>query len=255
MHAEQHNIPFASWIPLSTEYLVFAVLFALIVLLEYGISALRDFSISAVFLGIIGVIYTIDNVYPFGAFTPFQIFVLTTAILAANVLNLIGYQTRFLSPRYGMPVLIAWDSQGRSSLPFAIGWPCSGVESLLIYSVTILLFLQKSNIPWKHRIIYFVIGGIVTCFINILRIVTIFVISTNGGDVWGFYDYYGQLYSISWIASYPFMTVLNRGLLRKIRTGIKDRSGLFKTSPRNKYQDVSSKVEQQNVAKGKSCFA
>jgi len=71
--AEQHNIPFASWIPLSTEYLVFAVLFALIVLLEYGISALRDFSISAVFLGIIGVIYTIDNVYPFGAFTPFQI--------------------------------------------------------------------------------------------------------------------------------------------------------------------------------------
>ncbi len=219
--AEQHNIPFASWIPLSTEYLVFAVLFALIVLLEYGISALRDFSISAVFLGIIGVIYTIDNVYPFGAFTPFQITVPTTATLAANVLNLMGYQTRFLSPTYGMPVLIAWDSQGRSSLPFAIGWPCSGVESLLIYSVTILLFLQKSVIPWKHRIIYFVIGGIVTYFINILRIVTIFVISINGGDVWGFHNYYGQLYSISWIASYPFIIVVSRALWRKIRNGYK----------------------------------
>jgi len=223
--AEQHNIPFASEIPLSTEYLVFAVLFALIILLEYGVSGSKDFSISTVFLGIIGVIYTIDNVYPYGAFTPFQIPVPTTTMLAANVLNLMGYQTRFLSPFHGMPVLIAWDSQGRYSRPFAIGWPCSGVESLLIYTVTILLFLKKSVIPWKHRIIYFVIGGIVTYFINILRIVTIFVISINGGDVWAFHDYYGQLYSITWIVSYPLIIIGSQALWGKIRnwkTGTKD---------------------------------
>jgi len=124
-----------------------------------------------------------------------------------------------------MPVLIAWDSQGRYSPPFAIGWPCSGVESLLIYSVTILLFLQKSVIPWKHRIIYFVIGGIVTYFINILRIVTIFVIAINGGDVWTFHDYYGQLYSITWIISYPLIIIGSRalwGIIRSWKTGKKD---------------------------------
>ena len=220
--AEQHNIPFASWMPLSTEYLVFASLFALIILLEYGISGSKDFSISTVFLGIIGVIYTIDNVYPYGRFAPFQIIVPTTATFAANVLNLMGYETRmsFISnhPTYGsMPILTAWDSQGRFSQPFAIGWPCSGVESLLIYIVTILLFLQNSVIPWKHRIIYFIIGGIVTYFINILRIVTIFVISINGGDPGAFHDLYGQLYSIFWIVSYPLIIVASRALWRKIR--------------------------------------
>jgi len=233
--AQQHTIPCAGDMPLSTEYLVFAALFALIILIEYGTSGLRNFSISAVFLGIIGGIYTIDNIYPYGRFTPFQILVPTTTMLAANVLNLIGYETRisFISnhPTYGsMPLLIAGDSQGRSSGPIAIAWPCSGVESLLIYTVTILLFLKKSGIPWKHRIIYFMIGAIVTYFINILRIVTIFVIAINGGDIWAFHDYYGQLYSITWIISYPLIIVGSRVLWRKIKnwkTVTKNGSGLL----------------------------
>jgi thaumarchaeosortase len=232
--AEQHNIPWISSMPLSTEYLVFAVFFALIILLEYGISGLKDFSISTVFLGIIGVIYIIDNLYPYGRFTPFQLFVPTTAMLASNVLNLMGYQTQFRSPVEGTPTLIAWDSQGKSA-GFGIAWPCSGVESLLIYTVTILLFLKKIAIPWKHRIIYFIIGAIVTYFINILRIVTIFVISINGGDIRAFHDYYGQLYSITWIVSYPLIIIGSRALWRKIRnwkTGIKNGSGLLKTIPK-----------------------
>jgi thaumarchaeosortase len=215
--AQQHNIPWAGVMPLSTEYLVFAALFALIILLEYGTSGLRNFSISAVFLGIIGVIYTIDNVYPGGKFTPFQIIVPTTATLAANVLNLMGYQTRFLSPYEGMPTLIAWDSHGRSSGAIAIAWPCSGVESLLIYTVTILLFLKKSGIPWKHRVIYFIIGATVTYFINILRIVTIFVIAINRGNIMIFHDYYGQLYSITWIIFYPLIIIGSRALWGKIK--------------------------------------
>ena len=214
--AEQRNIPFASWMPLATEYLVFASLFALIILLEYGISGSKDFSLSTVFLGIIGVIYTIDNVYPYGNFTPFQIIVPTTAMLAANVLNLMGYQTRFLPPLEGMPTLRAWNSQGAWAAH--IGWPCSGVESLLIYTVTILLFLKKTAIPWKHGIVYFIIGAIVTYLVNILRIVTIFIIGINRGDVWAFHDLYGQLYSIFWIVSYPLIIIVSRALWRKIRT-------------------------------------
>lgn len=238
--AEQHNIPWdwAVLMPLSTEYLVFAVFFALIILLEYGISGLKDFSISTVFLGIIGVIYTIDNMYPYGKFAPFQLFVPTTTMLASNVLNIMGYETRlsFISnhPTYGsLPYLEILDTQPPTG--FGIAWPCSGVESLLIYTVTILLFLKKSVIPWKHRVIYFIIGAIVTYFINILRVVTIFVISINGGDISDFHNYYGQLYSISWIISYPLIIIGSRALWRKIKnwkTGTKDGSGLFKTIPK-----------------------
>jgi len=222
--AAKNKIEWAGVMPLSTEYLIFTMFFALIIPLGYGVGCLRNFSVSTFFLGIIGIIYTVDNIYPRGSFTPFQIIVPTTATLAANVLNLMGYQTKFEGIREGMPVWSASDSKGRSSGSFAINWPCSGIDSLLIYTVTILLFLKNTAIPWKHRIIYFIIGAIVTYFANILRIVTIFVISINTGggytpEVARFHDYYGPLYSITWIISYPLIIIGSRTLWAKIRSG------------------------------------
>jgi len=223
--ARQCNVPLVDWMPLSIEYLVFAVLFASIILLAYGINGLRDLSISVFFLAIIGVIYMIDTLYPYGKFTPFQFLVPTTTVLAANVLNLMGYETSmsFISnhPTYGsMPYLEVKDSLGESA-EFGIAWPCSGIESLLIYTVTILLFLKKTAIPWMHKIVYFAIGAIVTYFINILRIATIFVIAIDYGvesaQVQLFHNYYGQLYSITWIIVYPLIIMGSRALWEKIR--------------------------------------
>lgn len=224
--AEKNNVYWANWMPLSTEYLVFTVLFGLIILLAYKINGLMDFSISMFFLGTMGTIYMIDTYYPWGRFTPFQMFVPTTATLAANILNLMGYKTSISfinnNPEYGtLPYLEVSDAQGKTT-GFGIGWPCSGVESLLIYTVTILLFLKKTDIPWMHRIIYFVIGAIVTYFINALRIATIFVIAlgTGGGytpQAQRFHDYYGQLYSITWIMAYLLIIIGSRALWGKIK--------------------------------------
>jgi len=201
--------------PLSMEYLVLTVLFGLIVALYYGVSDLRNFSISTLFLGTIGMIYTIDNLYPWGRFTPFQIFVPTTTMLAAGVLNLMGFSTT-ISPWYdathsSLTYLTVNGSQGATA-SFPIAWPCSGVDSLLIYTVTILLFLKGSSISWKQRIGYFAFGAGVTYFVNALRIVTIFLIAMNGGDWSRFHDYYGPLYSISWIISYPLIIMGTRTL-------------------------------------------
>ena len=233
----------ASSVPLSTEYLVFTVLFCLIILLAYGINGLVDFSISTFFLGTIGVLFIVDNFYPYGKLTPLQILVPTTATLAANVLSLMGYGTSmsFISnhPDYGsMPMLMINDSQGRYVV-YGIAWPCAGVESLLIYSVTILLFLKKTDIPWKHRIIYFAVGAVVTYFINVLRVVTLFVIAINTGGVYSaqfqrFHNYYGLLYSITWIISYPLIIIGSRALWGKImnwKTGAKE-SANFSTRPK-----------------------
>jgi len=133
-----------------------------------------------------------------------------------------GYQTIITittNPYYGwVPSLTSWDPKNPLTLArFGIGWPCAGVESLIIYTVTILLFLKKSTIPLKQKIIYFIIGALVTYFINILRIVTIFLIAMNNGDVGRFHDFYGQLYSITWIISYPLIIIGSRALWRKIR--------------------------------------
>ncbi|MGQ9544929.1 MAG: exosortase/archaeosortase family protein [Candidatus Bathycorpusculaceae bacterium] len=214
------NVSRANEIPLSIEYLIFTILFALTLFLAYGYEGLMTHLISLVFLGIIGSIYMVDSVYPYGTFTPFQIFVPTTATLAANVLNLMGYQIGWTGQSQGAPVLRVWNQKGEAF--FGIAWPCSGIDSLMIYSVTILLFLKDSIISWKQRIIYFVIGAAVTYFINILRITTIFVIAIDYGmnspQVQQFHNYYGPLYSITWIIIYPLIIIGTQILWRKIKS-------------------------------------
>jgi exosortase/archaeosortase family protein len=212
----QKNIA-ASQFPISFEYLIFAVFFCLMILLAYGINTLSEFSLSIAFLGIIGLLFTMDQLYP-GKLTPLQIFVPATATLAAKVLNLMGYHTTlFLTT--SMPLLIATSRQGQS-FGASINWTCAGVESLLIYTLTILLFLGKTPIRWKHRIIYFAIGAAVTYFINTLRIAYLFVLGIEyGGNspIWqNFHNDYAMLISIGWIVSYPLIIIGSRALWGKI---------------------------------------
>jgi len=230
---EEH---WALLIPLSTEYFVFAVFFASIVLLAYGFRGLKNYSLPIVFAGAIGVLYTIDNVYHWGTFTPFQILVTPTTWLASKVLGLMGYNTQMAiasSSEYGTyPTLFVQNAKGWAG--FGIAWPCAGIESLVIYSVVILLFLSRSGIPLWQRISYFVGGGIATYFINVLRIATLFMIQINTGGGYAltaqaqqFHDYYGMLYSITWIVSYPLIIIGSRtlwGMLRKPAVSLKDSS-------------------------------
>ena len=202
------------------EYLVFTLLFALMVPLAYGINGLRTFSASTLFLGIIGTLYAIDTMYH-GAFTLFQVLVPATTVLSASVLNMMGYQTK-ISPGYDpkngtYPLLSAWNANAGPK-SFGIAWACSGIESLLIYTVVMALFLKPSAIRWIYKIPLFVTGALITYFINILRVVNIFVIQLNGGNYQEFHDYYGPLISVLWITSYPLIIMGMLALSTKFRS-------------------------------------
>jgi hypothetical protein len=49
-----------------------------------------------------------------------------------------------------------------------------------------------------------------------LRIATIFMIGVGGGDINPFHNYYGPLYSISWIISYPLIIIATRALWTRV---------------------------------------
>jgi thaumarchaeosortase len=223
--ARQSGVHFWQLMPLSTEYFIFAVLFCLIILLPFGAKGLKSFSVPLLFLAVVGVIYTIDNVYPYGQFTPFQLFVPTTTTLAAAALNLMGYNTTLTTQtdaaQGSLPLLTATDpSNPLRSAEFAIAWPCAGIESLLIFTVTTLLFLKRIPISWKAKTGYFAFGAAVTYLINILRIVTIFTIGMDHGvdsePVQLFHAYYGPLYSIAWIVTFPLIILGTQTLLNRI---------------------------------------
>jgi len=218
--AVQNGVAFPYSMPLAVEYLVFSVLLCLTVFLYFGKKGLAGFALPALFVGLVGVLYTIDNVFPYGEFTPFQLLVPTTAMLAAGVLGFMGYAT-LLGTENGMPTLQVTGSLGTAK--FSIAWPCAGIESLLIFTAVALLFLQQMPISWKAKTGYFIVGAAVTYFINVLRIATIFTIGTefgvNSNQVQMFHFYYGPLYSITWIVSYPLIILASQGLWRKIKSG------------------------------------
>jgi len=198
-------------LPLATELLVFAYLFALIFLTAYKRTGLKDFMPAVALLAAVGLINLVSIMYPLGEFAPFQILSPATAQASAGFLNLMGYQTMLaVSQSNFVPTLLVMSSQ--SSYVVSIGWPCAGVDSLLIYTVVILMFLGKAKIPWLHRVAYFAFGAGVTFFINVLRIYTICMIGLNHGDIRSFHNYYGQLYSTAWIVSYILLIVASRVL-------------------------------------------
>jgi exosortase/archaeosortase family protein len=189
-------------------------LFCLIVLLAYGIKNLPVFSGSIFFLGVMGFLFVIDDLYPGGKFTPLQMLVPVTAFFAARLLELFGYTTTVTEAYYPIYGRVSVLKVNNISL-FGIGWICAGVESLVIYTIVIFLFLKKSEISTKRKIFYFVVGAAVTYFLNILRIFTLAMIALSGGDIGPFHNFYGQFYSITWITLYPLMIVSVEKILKK----------------------------------------
>lgn len=212
--AAQSRIPWATSMPLSTEYLAFTGLFVAMVHLAFGFKGLKAFALPAFFLGLVGVFYTADNLFPYGQFTPFQIFVPTTTMFASAILNWMGYVTS-IAYLQDMPQLTAINAQGASAT-FQIAWPCAGIESFLIFTVVSLLFLRRMNLPLKAKIGYFALGVAVTYIINAFRIVNIFTTAMVYGEtsfeVQNVHNYLGPLYAISWIVAYPILIMVIHNL-------------------------------------------
>ena len=187
--------------PLCIEYLVFAFSFLVAIFLAYGKLGLGHFSIALSLLVGMSVIYTINAFEsgPGGIFKPFAMLTLPTAACAAALLDILGYSFT-LSFRPGlnsMPLIIT------SSGAAYIGWPCAGVHSLFLFIVIILLFFKRSSISTFRKFIYFVVGTIGTYLVNVLRIVSYFVILENDGASAArfFHNSLGELYFVSWMFS------------------------------------------------------
>ena len=195
--------------PMSLEYIVFTVSFLATMLLAYGKKGLRMFSLSAALVAGISVVYMIDTMYPYGAFKPFQALALPTAACAAVLLEVMGMHfTMFYLPGTASMPVIALNVNG-SMVQTGIAWPCAGVHSLFLFTIIILLLFKKSGISAFRQSIYFIIGAVGTYFVNVLRIVTYFVILVNQGQASAlvFHNVYGEIYFFSWILLYILLIV------------------------------------------------
>jgi thaumarchaeosortase len=202
--AYYENFLTGDW-PMSLEYLVFGFSFLATVLLTYGKKGLKIFSLPAAIVLGIGAVYMIDTMYPGGAFGPLQTLALPTAAFAAILLEVLGipFNLSYSPTGLGSMPIIAVNAQN-ASIPTRIAWPCAGVHSLFLYTVLILLLFRTSSISGFRKAIYFIVGLAGTFFVNVLRIVTYFVLLVGSGSevALTFHNVYGELYFFIWMLGY-----------------------------------------------------
>jgi len=207
-----------SW-PFSLEYVLFAVFFVASIWLLYGVRGLKAFSVSAFFVGGVGIFYMIDTFSPNGTFTVLQSLVPITTHGVAAILNLLGYTTEIL-PASVDGLLLKVSMGGGRPYEAIIAWSCAGSHSLFLYSFMIMLFLRGTSISRMRKIIYVVVGAAGTFFVNILRIVTIYVIGINSGASPAklFHEFYGEFFFIAWMFIYlSIVFLLETRFIGKIR--------------------------------------
>jgi exosortase/archaeosortase family protein len=201
--------------PVSCEYIVFTMFFSLAILFAYKLKGLKTLSISLALLAGIGFAYLFDTIFPFGVFKPLAAFAVPTTAVAAALFELLGYSVTMVYPirsaGSALPSLTV--HAGGETASVAVAWACAGVQSLMLFTLIILVFFKKSDLSAFRKLAYFIIGAFGTFFVNVLRVYSIVMVMLYEGRAAGmdFHDVYGELYAIIWILAY----ILVIGLIQR----------------------------------------
>ena len=92
--------------------------------------------------------------------------------------------------------------------PFALKvyWPSAGVDSMILFTLVMLAFMLKMEIPRKRKIIFFVIGAFGTAAVNVIRITSLslyaLVVTTNVSEWEAFHSVAGMIMFLPWLGIY-----------------------------------------------------
>jgi len=150
-----------------------------------------------IFLGGSAIILSLDAFFPYDALGPLQYFV--PYLVNINV---------FLVTLFDLGVATARDNlmflRGDHG-PFALQvfWPSAGVHSIIIYSLVMMAFLLKMNIPRGRKLIWFGLGILGTIVVNIIRIFSLSVyalkVTTDPVKWEEFHSVAGEIMFLPWL--------------------------------------------------------
>jgi thaumarchaeosortase len=105
--------------------------------------------------------------------------------------------------------------------PFALQvfWPSAGVDSMIIFTLVMLAFLLKIEIPRKKKILYFVIGAFGTASVNVVRIISLslyaLIVTTKVAEWEAFHSVAGMIMFLPWLGVYLAIVMFTEGKIRK----------------------------------------
>ncbi len=204
--------------PLAVEYFIFGICYAISLAVVYRRQTLSTYGIPLTIILGWGTFYMLDNFYPYQAFKPFQFLTVPTAGFAVSFLYLIGLTPKMeFNPYHPIPyyrdapvvTLMELNPYGKNPTAL-IMWPCAGIHSLFLYTVIMLFFLKDLAMSRVKKFSYFLVGFIVTYFVNVFRIVSWFLVHLYyGGEAAEFFhNNIGELYFFGWMLLYLAIIVL-----------------------------------------------
>jgi thaumarchaeosortase len=183
-------------------------------LLLFGRKWYRIAPAGVIYLAGSAVILALDAFFPYDSLGPLQVIVPVYLQIDQAVINFIDKNITNVGPED--PESPAMPARARGNLlilnglhgPFALQvfWPSAGVHSMIIYTLVMLAFLLKMNIPVKRKLIYFAIGTFGTVSVNVVRIIALslyaLVVTTKVKEWEAFHSVAGEIMFLPWLAVY-----------------------------------------------------
>ncbi|AFU58828.1 hypothetical protein Ngar_c18960 [Candidatus Nitrososphaera gargensis Ga9.2] len=168
----------------------------------------------AIYLAGSAVILALDAFFPFDSLGPLQFIVPIYLIIDEATINFIDDYVTNVGPEDpnhpANPVRATGNLLILNGLhgPFALQvfWPSAGVHSMIIYTLVMLAFLLKMDLPLKRKLIYFAIGTFGTVAVNVIRITSLslyaLVVTTNVREWEAFHSVAGEIMFLPWLGIY-----------------------------------------------------
>jgi thaumarchaeosortase len=181
---------------MATDYIAMSIYLTVLTTILFSIKAIRRVVTPIVFsLGML-VFYILDAFFPYGSLGPLQFWA-----------NFIVAGVAFLAKIFGLPIygftnhLTIEGLHGYYRL--VVYWPSVGVQSILIYSVVMIVIAAKLQAPLIRKVIYAAVGIGGTILLNVVRIFTIsyygYVYATSGQQLDAFHNAVGEVLFPIWI--------------------------------------------------------
>jgi thaumarchaeosortase len=190
------------------DFVVMATYVVLSQIVLFGKNWYKIASAAAIYLAGSALIMSLDAFFPYDSLGILQAVVPSYLQIDQSVIRMIDELILKLGP--GIPatavgnLLVLNGFHGHFALK--VFWPSAGVHSMIIYSLVMLAFLLKMNIPTSRKLVYFGLGVVGTASLNVIRIIGLslfaLLITTNVAEWETFHSLAGEIMFLPWLGIY-----------------------------------------------------
>ena len=187
------------------DFIIMAIFVVASLFIFFGKKWIRIAPAGPIFLTGSAVILSLDAFFPYDTLGPLQYVV--PPLLEINAWVITSLDLGIATARDNLLFL----KGDHGAMALQVFWPSAGIHSVIIYSLVMMAFLLKMNIPRNRKAIYFGIGIIGTIGVNMIRIFSLSVyalkVTTNAQQWEEFHSVAGEIMFLPWLFVFLFVVM------------------------------------------------